>query len=51
MMTTSQTTHTVRSLEDKTLQHTVVLNMVFQHFVLEDAAELRQSFQVDDVDD
>lgn len=27
------------------------MNMVFQHLILENAAELRQSFQVDDVDD
>ena len=30
---------------------TVVMNVVFQHLILEDAAELRQGFQVDDVDD
>ncbi len=27
------------------------MNMVFQHLILQDAAELGQSFQVDDVDD
>lgn len=30
-------------------QHTIILNMIFQHLILEDATELRQGFQVDDV--
>lgn len=32
-------------------QPTVVVNVVLQHLVLQDTAELRQGFQVDDVDD
>lgn len=32
-------------------QPTVVMNVVLQHLVLKDAAELREGFQVDDVDD
>lgn len=27
------------------------MNVVIQHFILEDATELRQGFQVEDVDD
>lgn len=42
----------VRSFdENKRLHFTVVMNMVFQHLILEDTAELRQGLQVDDVDD
>lgn len=32
-------------------QLTVVVDVVLQHLVLEDAAQLGQRFQVDDVDD
>lgn len=32
------------------VEPTIVVNMVFKHLILQDAAELRQGFQVDDVD-
>lgn len=32
-------------------QPTVVVDVVLQHLVLQDAAQLRQGFQVDNVDD
>lgn len=32
------------------MQPTVIVDVVLQHLILEDAAELGQGFQVDDVD-